>query len=529
MKSEGVINHARSNCRVENCASVEPGTIFWHEVKIKYNRTMNNDTQQVACGSCGRPFQYGRPVCGCAQPTGTAEYCPGRHGDIVPGTNDCVENATIAQVTVDTIDGITNLASCFVYVTSTNTTYYIDDKHRILTAWKGVVEAEEYDLDENKLNLRGQLLFTTVENEEGEEVPITVYYDNQGKPHVTNEEGEYDADFTELKRMIREETAAREADIDNVNTALAGKQPMLTQGPGIEIDSLNTISNSGVLNLYPGQNVQVSGYNGDVTISATDTTYSAGTGIAIDANNVISVTEIIKPGWGIVKTDTLRLTGNLAPNGYESFTVDLSTYDFDRITDYAILVEPERNYADDTWINLECVWSRAGSSTTSAEIIVHNKSTTGYLPATVTFRYVLIADGYGGGGGGGSTILYPSTGQHTDGAMTQKAVTDNLNTLTNNLNNAQSNLQAQIDNKASISALDAKQNVLTAGSNVVISNDIISAVDTKYTAGTGISIDSNNVISATGTPAGAVRLLTGTTDIGEGVLLAENTIYGVYE
>lgn len=38
---------------------------------------------------------------------------------------------------------------------------------------------------------------------------------------------------------------------------------------------------------------------------------------------------------------------------------------------------------------------------------------------------------------------------------------------------------------------------LTAGSNVQINNNVISATDTKYTAGANISIDANNVISAT--------------------------------
>ena len=38
---------------------------------------------------------------------------------------------------------------------------------------------------------------------------------------------------------------------------------------------------------------------------------------------------------------------------------------------------------------------------------------------------------------------------------------------------------------------------LTAGSNVQINNNVISATDTTYTAGTNISIDANNVISAT--------------------------------
>ena len=39
----------------------------------------------------------------------------------------------------------------------------------------------------------------------------------------------------------------------------------------------------------------------------------------------------------------------------------------------------------------------------------------------------------------------------------------------------------------------------TAGSNIQISNDVISATDTTYTAGTGISISAQNVISASGT------------------------------
>ena len=38
---------------------------------------------------------------------------------------------------------------------------------------------------------------------------------------------------------------------------------------------------------------------------------------------------------------------------------------------------------------------------------------------------------------------------------------------------------------------------LTAGSNVQINNNVISATDTTYTAGTNISIDANKVISAT--------------------------------
>lgn len=44
--------------------------------------------------------------------------------------------------------------------------------------------------------------------------------------------------------------------------------------------------------------------------------------------------------------------------------------------------------------------------------------------------------------------------------------------------------------------LAGKQDILTAGSNISISNNTISATDTTYTAGDGIDIDAQNVISA---------------------------------
>ena len=55
-----------------------------------------------------------------------------------------------------------------------------------------------------------------------------------------------------------------------------------------------------------------------------------------------------------------------------------------------------------------------------------------------------------------------------------------------------------------ITALDNnKQDNLTAGNNISIVNDVISAVDTTYSAGNNVSISSENVISATDTTYGA--------------------------
>ena len=62
-------------------------------------------------------------------------------------------------------------------------------------------------------------------------------------------------------------------------------------------------------------------------------------------------------------------------------------------------------------------------------------------------------------------------------------------------------ITGDIDNQIDLrDALDAKQDVLTAGDNVQIVNNVISATDTTYTAGTGISIE-NGVISNTQTSA----------------------------
>lgn len=82
-------------------------------------------------------------------------------------------------------------------------------------------------------------------------------------------------------------------------------------------------------------------------------------------------------------------------------------------------------------------------------------------PATTDAGKYLKSDGTWGEGGA-SAILYDDTGQNTDGAMTQKATTDSLG---------------------------GKQNTLTAGTNISISSDVISATDTTYSAGSGLSLD----------------------------------------
>lgn len=67
--------------------------------------------------------------------------------------------AVIPSVTVDSVEGLRDLADCFAHVTSINTTFYIDDKHRMMITWAGPVEVEDYDYENNPLNLRSQTVY----------------------------------------------------------------------------------------------------------------------------------------------------------------------------------------------------------------------------------------------------------------------------------------------------------------------------------------------------------------------------------
>lgn len=89
--------------------------------------------------------------------------------DVVPGcirkTNPgCPHIAVIPAITCDTVEGVKGLADCFVHVATINTTYYIDDKHRIIIVWAGPVEVDNYDYEENPLKLRSQTCYDFANN-----------------------------------------------------------------------------------------------------------------------------------------------------------------------------------------------------------------------------------------------------------------------------------------------------------------------------------------------------------------------------
>lgn len=84
----------------------------------------------------------------------------------------CPHRAVIPVLTVETADGIKNVAGCFVHVMQNNTTYYIDDKSRIITVWAGPIFYDDYDYQANPFDLRGQVVYDFSNNRK-------IIYNNQ--------------------------------------------------------------------------------------------------------------------------------------------------------------------------------------------------------------------------------------------------------------------------------------------------------------------------------------------------------------
>lgn len=92
------------------------------------------------------------------------------YADKVPGgirnniNPSCKQIAVIPSVTVENVAGLKGLSDCFVHVSNKNTTYYIDDKHRIIITWAGSVEIDNYNAATNPLELRSQTCYDFANN-----------------------------------------------------------------------------------------------------------------------------------------------------------------------------------------------------------------------------------------------------------------------------------------------------------------------------------------------------------------------------
>ena len=137
---------------------------------------------EIRYNCCGRPFPKAEPTCKFNNAC-LSETCGCTLGRFKKDADPCKMCATIPSLTTDTVAGITNLANCLVHVTSINTTFYIDDKHRPMIIWAGPVEVAEYDIAANELNLRSQTCYTTING-----VYSEVYFDKTGVAHIIGQE-----------------------------------------------------------------------------------------------------------------------------------------------------------------------------------------------------------------------------------------------------------------------------------------------------------------------------------------------------
>lgn len=148
------------------------------------------------CEKCGRRFPKAKP-CACSCNFGLGEYRLNVKGCIRNKNPECPYNAVIASVTVETIDGIKNLADCFVHVVDINTTFYIDDKHRPIIIWAGPVEVdlpanvqtdEQWEEFVNSFDLKGQFLYVKFfDNDSNKNVINVFYFDKSGKKYFAGQ------------------------------------------------------------------------------------------------------------------------------------------------------------------------------------------------------------------------------------------------------------------------------------------------------------------------------------------------------
>lgn len=147
---------------------------------------MNNNSNNcgdcgTTCSECGRPWAICKQDggCGCnkCKDIKFCEYGRMANGCIREKQPGCPMQAVIPSVTVESIEGIKNLADCLVHVSDINTTFYIDDKHRPIITWAGPIDIPGYDMEGNPNNYRDQIV-TDVANQ------MAVIYDKSGKGYM---------------------------------------------------------------------------------------------------------------------------------------------------------------------------------------------------------------------------------------------------------------------------------------------------------------------------------------------------------
>ena len=234
---------------------------------------------------------------------------------------------------------------------------------------------------------------------------------NAGQAELTNyyTKAEADAKFA-TKDMIKDYTAGENVSISE-GGVISATDTTYSAGDNVTIEN-GVISATDTDTTYTaGANITIE----DGVISATDTTYEAGANITIE-DGVISATDTTYTAGDNIAIENGEISATYSAG--DNVTIEngvISATDTDTTYTAGENIKIENNVISATGTTYE-----AGENITIEDGVISATGTTYELGNAQT---------------AGVTKLYGTTGESEDGAMTQKAVTDELNAISETLNN----------------------------------------------------------------------------------------------
>ena len=233
---------------------------------------------------------------------------------------------------------------------------------------------------------------------------------NAGQAELTNyyTKAEADAKFA-TKDMIKDYTAGENVSISE-GGVISATDTTYSAGDNVTIE--DGVISATDTTYEAGANITIE----DGVISATDTTYTAGENVSISEGGVISATDTTYTAGDNIAIENGEISATYSAG--DNVTIEngvISATDTDTTYTAGENIKIENNVISATGTTYE-----AGENITIEDGVISATGTTYDLGNAQT---------------AGVTKLYGTTGESEDGAMTQKAVTDELNAISETLNN----------------------------------------------------------------------------------------------